>query len=54
MNVIIKNGYVLMVNYIYNFRDTCSSVEMLKGYMARESLGTSAPNYHKICQTSKW
>jgi len=24
------------------FRGTCSSIEMLKGYMARESLGTPA------------
>jgi len=23
-----------------NFRDTCSSSEMLKGYMVRETLGT--------------
>ena len=23
-----------------NFRDTCSSVQMQKGYMVRESLGT--------------
>ena len=27
---------------IRNFRGTCSSIEMLKGYMVKESLGTPA------------
>jgi len=31
---------MLIVKYLYNF--TCSSVEMLKGCMAREGLGTPA------------
>jgi len=29
---------------IRNFRGTCSSIEMLKGYMARESLGAPILN----------
>jgi len=34
--------FVIFFNlfFIRNFRGTCSSIEMLKGYMARESLGT--------------
>ena len=31
-----------------NIRDTCSTVEMLKGYMARERLGTNALNEGKV------
>jgi len=31
-----------------NFRGTCSSVEMLKGYMVKESLGTPALEPHLI------
>jgi len=32
------------------FRGTCASIEMLKGYMARESLGTPALKTH----TTTW
>jgi len=35
---------------IRNFRGTCSSVEMLKGYMARESLITPVPNLNPCRQ----
>jgi len=52
VNIIFKNHYVLIGKYIFiiflslflikNFRGTCSSVKMLKGYMARESLGNPA------------
>jgi len=36
-----------MIKYfvIRNFRGTCSSVKMLKGYMVRERLGTPAVKY---------
>ena len=53
MNIIFKimlicNKYlfVIFLNLfvIRNFRGTCSSIEMLKGYMARESLGTPVLN----------
>jgi len=47
-----KNHYMLIGKYIFvifltlfvwrNFRGTCLSVKMLKGYMARESSGTPA------------
>jgi len=47
-----RNHYILISKYIFviffnlfvikNFRGTCSSIEMLKGYMARESLGAPA------------
>ena len=46
-----QNHYLLIGKYIpvifhslliiRNFRDTCSSIKMLKGYMARESLITT-------------
>ena len=36
MNTIFKYRYMLIVQYIYNFRCTCSSVEMLKEYVVRE------------------
>jgi len=41
-----KYIFVIFLNLfvIRNFRGTCSSIEMLKGYMARESLGTPALN----------
>ena len=50
VNTPFKNHYVLIGKYIFviflsvfvisNFRGTCLSIEILKGYMARESLGT--------------
>jgi len=50
VNITLKNHYVLIGKYIFviflnlfairNFRGTCSSIEILKGEMARESLGT--------------
>jgi len=50
VNITLKNHYVLIGKYIFviflnlfairNFRGTCSSIEILNGYMARESLGT--------------
>ena len=50
VNSTFKNHYVFVGKYIFviilslfvisNFRGTCSSIEILKGYMARESLGT--------------
>jgi len=49
VNIIFKNHYMLIDKRIFiflslfviiNFRGTCSSIEMLKGYMARESLGS--------------
>jgi len=52
VNIIFKIHYMLVGKYIFviflnlfvikNF-NTCSSVEMLKEYMAIESSGTSAP-----------
>jgi len=42
MNIILKNRHILIVKYIYNFRGTCSSVEMLKWYVIRERLKTPA------------
>jgi len=38
--------FVIFLNLfvIRNFRGTCSSIEVLKGYMARESLGTPVLN----------
>jgi len=50
VNTIFKNHYMLIGKYIFvifpslfaarNCRGTCSSTEILKGYMARESLRT--------------
>jgi len=41
-----KYIFVIFLNFfvIRNFRGTCSSIEMLKVYMARESLGTPVLN----------
>jgi len=41
-----KHIFVIFLNLfaIRNFRGTCSSIDMLKGYMARESLGTPVLN----------
>ena len=41
-----KYIFVIFINLlvIRNFRGICSSIEMLKGYMARESLGTPVLN----------
>jgi len=41
-----KYIFVIFLNLfvIRNFSGTCSSIEMLKGYMARESLGTPVLN----------
>jgi len=41
-----KYSYVILLNLFVmrNFTGTCSSIEMLKRYMARESLGTPVPN----------
>jgi len=36
---------MLIFKSIYNFRGTCSSVEILKGYMVRERLGTRSTQY---------
>jgi len=38
--LICKYIFVIFLNFfvIRNFRGTCSSIEMLKGYMARERL----------------
>ena len=48
VNIISKimHIFVIFLNLfvIRNFRGTCSSIEMLKGYMARESLGTPVLN----------
>jgi len=40
VEIILKNHYMLILKYIYDTRGTCSSVQMLKGYMARERLGS--------------
>ena len=37
---------------IRNFRGTCSSIEMLKGYMARKSLGTPFLQSEKLARNS--
>jgi len=52
VNIIIKNHYMLIGKHIFvvflsffvirSFRGTCSSTEILKGSMARESLGADA------------
>ena len=41
-----KYIFVIFLNLfvIRNFMGTCSSIEVLKGYMARESLGTPVLN----------
>jgi len=41
-----KYIFVIFLNLfvIRSFRGTCSSMEVLKGYMARESLGTPVLN----------
>jgi len=39
---------------IRNFRGTCSSIEMLKGYMARESLITLALNLNPVHKELWW
>jgi len=46
MMLIGKHIFVIFLNLfvIRNFRGICSSVEMLKGYMAREGLGTPVLN----------
>ena len=48
--LLLKNGYMLVSKYVFviflslfvirNFRGTCSSIEMLKGYIGKVSLGT--------------
>ena len=53
-----QNHYTLIGKYILvifhslfvirDFRGTCSSIEMLKGYMARESLIAPVPNLNQI------
>jgi len=35
-----KTQFVLTVKYIYYFKGACSSVQMLKGYIVRQRLGT--------------
>ena len=40
MNIIFKIHYMLIVKYIYNFRGTCASIQMLQGCMVRETLET--------------
>ena len=44
-----KYIFVIFLNLfvIRNFRGTCLSIEMLKGYMARESLGTPVLNLNQ-------
>jgi len=44
-----KYIFVIFLNLfvIRNFRSTCLSIEMLKGYMARESLGTPVLNLNQ-------
>jgi len=52
VNIVFKNRYMLIVKYIYDCHDkifchkefwgTCSSVEMMKGYMVTERLETPA------------
>jgi len=41
-----KYIFAIFLNFfvIRNFRGTCSSIETLEGYMARESLGTPVLN----------
>jgi len=49
VNIIFKNNYMLFGKYVFviflslfvkiNLQGTFTSIEMLKGYMARESLG---------------
>jgi len=48
--LIVKNNFVIFLSLfvIRNFRGTCSSIEMLKGYMARESLGTPDLKYARM------
>ena len=38
----IQSIFVILLSFLIlkNFRGTCSSIEMLKGYMVRERLGT--------------
>jgi len=53
-----ENHYMLICKYILvifhslfvirNFRGTCSSIEMLKGYMARENLITPVLNLNQV------
>jgi len=44
-----KYIFVFFLNLfvIRNFKGTCLSIEMLKGYMARESLGTPVLNLNQ-------
>jgi len=46
--IMLVGKYILVIFLnlfvIRNFRSTCSSIEMLKGYMARESLRTPVLN----------
>jgi len=58
MVIIIVGKYVFVIFFslyvIRSFRGTCSSIKMLKGYMARVSLGTpglKALNYGKYLAT---
>jgi len=54
VNNTFENPYMLIVKYLWiimtkyfvmrNFRGTCSSVEMLKGYIVRGRLGTPELN----------
>jgi len=48
IDIIFKKNYMLIVKYIYNFRGTCSSAQMLKGYIVRERLGTPDPEQFYI------
>jgi len=46
VNVIFEYHYMLLiVQYIYNFRGTCLSVQTLKGYRVMERLGIPGIKY---------
>jgi len=54
VNIIVgKYVFVIFLSLyvIRSFRGTCSSIKMLKGYMARVSLGTPALNEAHIART---
>jgi len=51
-----KHSFVIFLSIFVrrNFTVTCSSIEMLKGYMARESLGAPDLEYSTILMNIKY
>jgi len=59
MDIIFKIHYTLIGKHLFviflsifvvwKFRGTCSSIEMLKGYKVRETLGTSCRHRTILC-----